>query len=68
MSENLCEANLRCCDDNCKRCANLIFEKYSNIKLELETTKRYIHDNGLEFDLLNQLPRLRKNDQEGDRT
>lgn len=49
---DLCLDNLICCDDNCNRCANLIYQRYKEMKKELEITKEYIHHNGLEWDLL----------------
>ena len=37
MKNNLCKDNIICCDDNCKRCANLIYNQY--IKLQAENKK-----------------------------
>lgn len=35
MLDELCRDNIICCDDNCKRCANLIYQKYKKQKLEI---------------------------------
>ena len=37
MKNNLCKDNIICCDDNCQRCANLIYNQY--IKLQAENKK-----------------------------
>lgn len=34
--DRLCKDNVICCDDNCKRCANLIYQKYLEQKVEIE--------------------------------
>lgn len=52
MEFSLCKDNVLCCDDNCQRCANLIYNKYIEQKAELEFTREYIHRNNLEYDLL----------------
>ena len=30
--DKLCKDNMMCCDDNCKRCANLVYEAYLKLK------------------------------------
>ena len=35
--DDLCKANVICCDDNCKRCANLIYGRYMTQKEKLNT-------------------------------
>ena len=30
--DKLCKDNLICCDDNCKRCANLVYRDYLKLK------------------------------------
>ena len=37
--DKLCKDNVICCDDNCKRCANLIYGKYMEQKAEIERLK-----------------------------
>ena len=37
MLDKLCEDNIICCDDNCQRCANLIYNKY--VELQAENSK-----------------------------
>lgn len=37
MKNDLCKDNIICCDDNCQRCANLIYNQY--IKLQDENKK-----------------------------
>lgn len=32
--DKLCKDNVMCCDDNCKRCANLVYEAYLKLKKE----------------------------------
>jgi hypothetical protein len=49
---DLCKDNVICCDDNCQRCANLIYNKYMEQKAEIELMRGYIHRNNLEYDLL----------------
>ena len=39
MKYNLCLDNLICCDDNCQRCAQLIYQKYREQKEELDKLK-----------------------------
>lgn len=48
----LCKDNVLCCDDNCQRCANLIYQDYKSLLEELEFTRQFVHDQGLEFALL----------------
>ena len=52
MTYSLCKDNIICCDDNCQRCANLIYDKYMEQKAEIELMRGYIHKNNLEYDLL----------------
>ena len=47
----LCEDNVICCDDNCKRCANLIYKKYLDMQEELRFTRQFIHNHGLKYAL-----------------
>ena len=39
MFDKLCKDNVICCDDNCQRCANLIYDKYIEQKAEIERLK-----------------------------
>ena len=39
MLDRLCKDNVLCCDDNCKRCANLIYGKYMEQKDEINELK-----------------------------
>lgn len=39
MLDQLCKDNIICCDDNCKRCANLIYLKYVEQKDQIEELK-----------------------------
>ena len=39
MENKLCKDNIVCCDDNCLRCANLIYAKYIEQKAELDKLK-----------------------------
>ena len=39
MLDKLCKDNVICCDDNCKRCANLIYNQYLKLKAENERLK-----------------------------
>ena len=32
MEYNLCKDNIICCDDNCQRCASLIYNEYMKLK------------------------------------
>ncbi len=50
--DTLCKDNVLCCDDNCQRCANLIYNKYMEQKAEIELMRGYIHKNNFEYDLL----------------
>ena len=34
--DKLCKDNIICCDDNCKRCANLIYKEYLKAKARIE--------------------------------
>ena len=52
MEYSICKDNVLCCDDNCQRCANLIYNKYMEQKAEIELMRGYIHRNNLEYDLL----------------
>lgn len=36
----LCKDNVICCDDNCKRCANLIYDKYMKQQEEIKNLKK----------------------------
>lgn len=36
MDNKLCQDNALCCDDNCKRCANLVYDRYMELKKEME--------------------------------
>ena len=38
--DKLCKDNLMCCDDNCKRCANLVYREYLNLKDYKEIAKK----------------------------
>ena len=38
--DRLCRDNIMCCDDNCKRCANLIYEAYLKLKNKQENQYR----------------------------
>ena len=40
MTDKLCKDNIICCDDNCQRCANLIYNKYMEQKAEIKRLKR----------------------------
>ena len=40
MFDKLCKDNVICCDDNCQRCANLIYDKYIEQKAEIERLKK----------------------------
>jgi len=35
MKYDICKDNVLCCDDNCQRCANLIYNKYMEQKAEI---------------------------------
>ena len=39
--DKLCKDNVLCCDDNCQRCANLIYNKYMEQKAEIERLKPF---------------------------
>ena len=39
MFDKLCKDNVICCDDNCQRCANLIYDKYIEQQAEIERLK-----------------------------
>lgn len=39
--DQLCKDNLLCCDDNCKRCANLIYNKYMEQQEEIKNLKKF---------------------------
>lgn len=43
MLDRLCKDNVICCDDNCKRCANLIYEKYMEQKAEIKRLQEEIN-------------------------
>lgn len=53
MEFNLCKDNTICCDDDCIRCANLIYEQFVHCKAELDITRRFIQDNNLACELNN---------------
>ena len=36
MEYSICKDNVLCCDDNCQRCANLIYNKYMEQKAKIE--------------------------------
>lgn len=38
--DQLCRDNVVCCDDNCKRCANLIYKEYLKLKSEKEIARK----------------------------
>jgi hypothetical protein len=38
--DQLCKDNVICCDDNCKRCANLIYDKYMKQQEEIKNLKK----------------------------
>ena len=40
MLYKLCKDNVICCDDNCQRCANLIYDKYIEQQAEIERLKK----------------------------
>lgn len=40
MAEQLCKDNTLCCDDNCSKCANRIYQEYKKLKIELEELHR----------------------------
>jgi len=40
MSDKLCKDNVICCDDNCQRCANLIYNKYVEQQAEISKLKK----------------------------
>ena len=40
MKNKLCKDNLICCDDNCQRCANLIYLKYLEQQEEINKLKK----------------------------
>jgi len=40
MKYDLCKDNEICCDDNCQRCAQLIYNRYMEIKAKLDTEAR----------------------------
>lgn len=48
MLDELCKENVICCDDNCKRCANLIYQDYRKLQKELAVLRNFIYDEGLE--------------------
>lgn len=39
MFYKLCKDNVICCDDNCQRCANLIYDKYIEQQAEIDVLK-----------------------------
>ena len=53
-NDMLCKDNLLCCDDNCQACANRIYVDYQKLKEELQFTRKFIHEHGLEFALASQ--------------
>jgi len=40
MKYDLCKDNEVCCDDNCQRCAQLIYNKYMELKAKLDMEAR----------------------------
>lgn len=40
MNNQLCKDNVICCDDNCQRCANLIYNKYVELQEENKRLKQ----------------------------
>lgn len=40
MNNQLCKDNIICCDDNCQRCANLIYNKYVELQEENKRLKQ----------------------------
>ena len=42
MFYKLCKDNVICCDDNCQRCANLIYDKYIEQQAEIERLKKIL--------------------------
>ena len=42
MKNKLCYDNIICCDDNCQRCANLIYLKYLEQQEEINKLKETI--------------------------
>lgn len=52
MSEQLCEDNSICCDDNCTKCANRIYEEYIKLKTEIEKLHKSKMDFADEFEYL----------------
>jgi hypothetical protein len=63
MVFDVCRDNVICCDDNCQRCANLIYNKYMEQKAEIELMRKYIHSNNLEYDLLSFKRRIATDDE-----
>ena len=48
---DLCKENSICCDDNCQRCAQLIFQKYMSQTTEIKNLKEQI--NSLKEEIVN---------------
>lgn len=52
MEYSICKDNVICCDDNCQRCANLIYNKYMEQKAEIERLQeqyKFLENNSLIF-------------------
>ena len=42
MEHNLCKDNIFCCDDDCQRCANLIYNRYMEQQEDIKRLKEII--------------------------
>jgi hypothetical protein len=51
-SNKLCKDNLICCDDDCCKCANRVYQSYLKLLNEMKITREFIHSHGLEFQLM----------------
>jgi len=52
MKYDICKDNVLCCDDNCQRCANLIYNKYMEQKAEIKRLKNAYKQCAWERDIL----------------
>ncbi len=50
---SLCADNTICCDDDCVKCANRIYDEYVKLKKEVSITRLFIVKNGLMYELNN---------------
>lgn len=52
--QKLCRDNAPCCHDDCRKCANQVYQSYLRLREEMEFTREFIRKHGMEFDLMNE--------------